>query len=333
MYKQLRIIRMAATLLALQPCLGAALGDSASAQARGNADAQGSSDVEYEALIKVAVTEYRDGNWVEARSLFERAHEIAPSARTFRGIGLAAFGGKDYVTALGALSAALSDERKALTDEQRKSVNELLVRAQDFVAKYALTVTPSDAKVRIDSREPVMLDGSILLNPGLHELVVSAEGYEHSTRKLDVAPRDNKELRITLRPEGSPQGNAQVEPQGEQGRKWGLRDKLALGIAATGVGSLGASLYFMLGAKSKADKADCKQGICDSKADQQLNDQALSYGNVSTATAVVGVAAVGAGAILYFVRRGKSEQQKRAGLRLAPTLSASFAGATFSGSI
>ncbi len=286
---------------------------------------------EYDTLINAAVTEYRDGNWVEARSLFERAHELSPSARTFRGIGLAAFGGKDYVTALGALSAALSDERKALTEDQRKSVSDLLLRAETFVAKYTLKLTPSDAKVRVDSREPVIVDGAIVLNPGSHELVVTAEGYEPVMRKLDVTPRDDRELNMTLRSEGRPESE-QVAANAEPVR-WGVREKVAVSVAALGVASLGASVYFGLSAKSKADDADCKQGMCDTKSDQKLNDQALTYGNVSTATAVVGAAALGAAAVVYFVRRNKGEQKIAGRLNVVPVASASFAGAVFSGTL
>src|SRR6478752_515129 len=80
----------------------------------------------YDVTVKNAVTEYAAGNWGEARVLFARAHEMEPSARTFRGLGLCDFELRRYVEAISELEAALSDKRKPLTTAQRQEIQTAL---------------------------------------------------------------------------------------------------------------------------------------------------------------------------------------------------------------
>src|SRR3954452_13107151 len=48
-------------------------------------------DAAYEAAIAEAVAHFSAAHWSEARALFLRAHEIKPSARTLRGLGVVEF--------------------------------------------------------------------------------------------------------------------------------------------------------------------------------------------------------------------------------------------------
>jgi len=70
----------------------------------------------YRALINDAAAEYDAKHFAEARALFRRAHELEPSARTWRGMGMAAFELRDYVKSLRALEASLVDSRLPLSD-------------------------------------------------------------------------------------------------------------------------------------------------------------------------------------------------------------------------
>ena len=79
----------------------------------------------YRALINDAVAEYDAHHFEEARALFRRAHELEPSARTWRGIGMAAFELRDYVKSLRALEASLVDSRLPLTGTERDQVQAL----------------------------------------------------------------------------------------------------------------------------------------------------------------------------------------------------------------
>src|SRR5262245_21535053 len=67
---------------------------------------------EYREAIEAAVEELNAGLYEEALAQFSRAHELQPSARTLRGIGLAAYELRDYVRAVEALEASLEDPRR-----------------------------------------------------------------------------------------------------------------------------------------------------------------------------------------------------------------------------
>ena len=62
-------------------------------------------DPAYRRLIKEGLAEYEARHFDEARSLFQRAHDLNPNARTHRGIGMASFELRDYVSAVHNLSA------------------------------------------------------------------------------------------------------------------------------------------------------------------------------------------------------------------------------------
>ena len=153
----------------------------------------------YRRAIKEGLAEYAALHFEEARSLFRRAHEINPNARTFRGLGMTSFELRDYVAAVRNLSAALKDSRKPLSPEQRKSTQDLLDRSRMLVDVYSLTVSPRNARVLMDGREPELdADGTLLLGVGLHNLEVSASGMTMRSLPINVRGGERKELSVTL---------------------------------------------------------------------------------------------------------------------------------------
>jgi hypothetical protein len=154
----------------------------------------------YRKTIKDGVTEYEAHRFEEAQSLFRRAHQISPNARTFRGMGMAAFELRDYVSAVRNLSAALRDTRKPLSDEQRRQTQELLDRSGLFVDIYTIKVTPQHARMIIDGRAPELeQDGSLLLTFGRHSIEISAPGMGRQTIVADVRGGERKTYNITLK--------------------------------------------------------------------------------------------------------------------------------------
>lgn len=142
-------------------------------------------EAEYRRLTDSAVQEHDLGHYEEARALFAKAHEINPNARTWWGMGAAAFEARQYTDAIRLLSQALEDQRKPLTEEQRKSATSLIARSREFLVRLRIDVTPKDATVSVDGIE-VKTDASgvALLDLGLHEVLVSAPGYQSSARSV-----------------------------------------------------------------------------------------------------------------------------------------------------
>jgi hypothetical protein len=148
--------------------------------------------------IKHAVTEYDSGNWAEAHTLFAQAHELNPNARTWRGLGLASFEMRHYLSAIEELSAALSDPRKPLSSAQRREVEGVLSRAQQFVAVYQIKLDPPDAELRVENRVVQLEGGQLRLDPGDYVLVARALGYQEYRTNLRAEAGDRGELVMAL---------------------------------------------------------------------------------------------------------------------------------------
>lgn len=138
----------------------------------------------YEDLVHEAVREYDAGNYVEARTLFERAHAIKASARTLRGLGICSYELKHYVEAADELKAALLDTRNPLTGTQRADVENTLAKAGRFIGKIAFDRAPDDAAIQVDGR-PIEAP-EVTLEVGDHVVVASAPGYHEQEQTVTV---------------------------------------------------------------------------------------------------------------------------------------------------
>jgi hypothetical protein len=187
-----------AMLLVIAPVLAAR---AAEVKANPWAVADGAEDAAYQEAIRAGVAEYDAGHFEEARSLFRRAHGVQPNARTFRGVGMASFELRDYVAAVHNLTAALEDERKPLSPDQRKDAQDLLARSRMFVDTYTVEVVPDSARLTVDGHVPEFEpDGTMLLGFGVHWLEARAPGMATLSRSIDVRGGARRELRLSLEP-------------------------------------------------------------------------------------------------------------------------------------
>ena len=110
---------------------------------------------DYRALVKQAVREFEASNWPEAFALFKRAHELEPSARTLRGIGLAAYEMRDYVQSIGYLQTALEDQRRPLSPAQRKVIDDHCTPewAQKIATPWADMESSGRDKIKVDEND------------------------------------------------------------------------------------------------------------------------------------------------------------------------------------
>ncbi|HEY2898949.1 MAG TPA: hypothetical protein VGL59_00125 [Polyangia bacterium] len=155
---------------------------------------------QYRNLLADAVTEYDARRFDEARALFRRANDLAPSARTLRGIGMASFELRDYVEAYRALQGALAEKHKALTPDQRRQVESLLDKTKAFTAHFGIRTLPLDSTVRIDGDVPfVEPDGRVTLGLGRHAISVDAAGRIPEVRDVHVFGGENRDLEFRLR--------------------------------------------------------------------------------------------------------------------------------------
>lgn len=162
----------------------------------------------YGALVQEAVEEFNRGHWEEAGALFKRAHALRPNARTLRGIGLSAFESRRYVDTVQHLTQALSTTANPLTRKQREEVQRTLQKAERLVSKLRLRLHPPEARVTVDG-SPIELDAEeTLLDPGAHELAISAPAHRLQTHRVQMRAGEQVELEIALEPapESQPSG-------------------------------------------------------------------------------------------------------------------------------
>jgi hypothetical protein len=298
-------------------------------------------DPAYRRLIKEGLSEYDARHFDEARSLFQRAHELNPNARTYRGIGMASFELRDYVLAVHNLSAAIRDLRKPLSIEQKRHAQDLLDRSRMFVDVYTLLVTPKNARVLIDGRVPEYdVDGTVVLGFGQHALEASAPGFAIRALPINVRGGEKKELSISLEKLGSTsKGNTQSpqpvmptsslketsEGQGQPlfqapGLPWFLASGASLGLA------IGSSMVWR---HNRSELIKC-QGV-DADPLCYNRSEIISYRNLALGTAIGATVAAGAFAIIGLLQSGdsggpKSEQSR---LDCTPTLSGITCGRRF----
>jgi len=201
-------------------------------------------------LLASAVAEYDGQNYEEAYALFVRVHELQPSARSERALGKATFELRRYRECVQWLEASLADQRSPLTDEMRTEVSSLLARARAFVGRFTLHTNVADAIVEVDGAPAS--DATIQLDLGEHEIVVRADGYQPSTRRVAVHGGEDEVVELTLVRAAPTTGVASEDP-GAMYRDFGwaslitgvalaIGGAVATGIWASAVGTLNANI-------------------------------------------------------------------------------------------
>jgi tetratricopeptide (TPR) repeat protein len=154
---------------------------------------------EYGPVIDEALLEYRAGHFDEARELFWRAHGLAPSARTWRGIGMAEFELRNYAESVRALEQALASQARPLDGALRSATEQLVRRAFGFVARFTLRLDPSEAAVSVDGHAAQPDDQArLLLAPGEHVFEFRAPGRAPQQRSASLHGGEQETLHVAL---------------------------------------------------------------------------------------------------------------------------------------
>lgn len=156
---------------------------------------------EYRTTIREALAEYHRKNFPEARALFAEAHRLMPNARTLRGLGMTAFELRSYSESILFLEEALASSVKPLEGGLRGETERLLRRAERFVGRVQLLLTPPETSVSLDGTPIERREGQpLILEIGAHTLQFAAEGYETETRSVHINGKENETWTIALTP-------------------------------------------------------------------------------------------------------------------------------------
>ena len=169
--------------------------------------------------IEVGLAEYELGHYEEARGQFERAHAIAPNARTLRALGNVDFELRNYGDCVTHLRAALESDVKPLTGTLRRRTEELLARARVYVGEVHVHVDPESATVSVDgvvvARGP---QAQLALLVGRHILEFKAQGRVPERRAVSVQGGGETRLEVTLPEVEQPLVKLEVPGDIEPGR-------------------------------------------------------------------------------------------------------------------
>jgi hypothetical protein len=289
-------------------------------RARGAADS-GRESAEYRQLVQQALDEFQRGNWDEAAGLFSQAHKLSPSARTLRGMGLAAFEGRRYVDALRDLRAALESTVNPLTAEQRAEVTDTVSRAEHYVVPLELTVEPSSAEVRINGAIQPDQEGprQLVVDPGMLEVRASAPGYDVELRQLRMVSGTPQQVLLRLSPIAQPNaaginigGGGPTTSEARRGPPYQTLAWLSMGLTVAGGVAAIVSWRVREGAAADFNKAECKK--VDETREQVCADALARVESAETATVVSAIAggAFLSAAVVFFVLDGTSSSTETA---------------------
>ncbi|HVZ34702.1 MAG TPA: hypothetical protein VG963_19875 [Polyangiaceae bacterium] len=163
--------------------------------------ARAEADREYDKAIERAVTAYNGGDYDEATRQFQRAHELSPSARTLRGVGMSEFELGHHDRAAEALERALASKVAPLEGDLRTDTERLLREALARVGRLHLEVVPESSEIALDGAARTLEANHLLLvTPGPHLLEAHAPGYERARQPITAEAGRELDLKLALVP-------------------------------------------------------------------------------------------------------------------------------------
>lgn len=282
--------------------LAATLAVAAAAPIKAQTSSGSDADRVYHDAITRALQEFDLGHWTEAKVFFREAHARKPSARTLRGIGLACYESRNYVEAIDYLEQALASSVQPLTPEMRTSATRLIEQSRQFVMRAQIEVQPANAEVRVDGKLAKLgAGGALLLDPGEHELSVSAAGYAPLRRRVNSEGGSAQQLHLALKPRAEAPGAAQLtaapdealEPESQTPSRsiapWFV-------IGGSGAVAIAGGVLLGIGLSEKAAVEDVKDGARWS-AQKAAADRAVPLQAAGGVMLGLGLAGVAAGVI------------------------------------
>jgi len=280
----------------------------------------------YAEAINEAVGHYSAGRWRQAQEAFERAHALQPSARTYRGLGLAAFYLDDFAAAREAFERALADERRPLAADQRRELAELLETCARETDRFELRIAPASARVELDG---VPTDRRVLfLARGQHALAVSAQDHLSERATLTIAGGEQRSLQLTLAaldprqavapvvvPPASPSGPTRkaaippdTSPSAEPSRRGRPRVLTWVAAAAVPVFAGTAAAVWLTGEAERDEiEQECSREGCDeAETNRRFDDAGLGAHQTWTNVSLVASGVALAAAVVLFVVEGEA---------------------------
>lgn len=312
--------------------LAAALGWTALAQAQGSPDAALA-----QSLFDEAVRLMEAGRYADACPKLAESQRLDPGGGTLLNLGLCREKEGKLATAWTVYNAALSLAIKDHRQDRERTAKERILAIGRSLARAVVDVDPATAKLK---GLEITLDGVRVggaawglwspIDAGTHVVSAGAPGKRPWQTTLEVT-RDGDQVRIAIPVlEAAPvaargPGEGRVDapaPPSYGGMRTAALVVGGVGIAAVAVGSVGGVMAIV---KRGQSDADCPAGRCTAQG-VALNEDAKGFAWVANVGIGVGIVALGAATVLWFVGKPGSRSP-----RLAPAVGSSGGGAVLSG--
>lgn len=266
------------------------------------------------AAAKDGVTAYEAGNYDLAIERFRRSDALyhAPQSRVYIARATEKLG---RLVAARAIYVALLDEPEApdaseKAREARRVAREELDALEKRIPVLAIAVAGvplAEARATLDGAPIAMTSlAHLLVDPGEHTVIVSAEGGSSAKRVVHVDEGRSEALALTLEPaarSAGPQAPVAIPlpPPPARDAKGSLTPAfLGFGVGAAGLG-VGAITGILALGKAADLAAACPTKRCQ-PADRAIADSASSLATVSTIGFVIGGVGAAAGIVFLVVR-------------------------------
>lgn len=234
------------------------LASSGVAAAEGDAKKSVNAEVA-DGLHKQATAALRKGDVPKAEELLKALWAIEQTARVACDYGQVLVLGEKWPEAARMLASCTR-----LLKQPVPRVSKLLEDANAKVYRLVVETTPKDAFLTVDGE--TVSERELFLRPGVHELVVSADGYDAERVLLDGAPGASESRSVTLEvhadPPSAPSAALTASPTSTNEPptvppdepSYTTRNVIVVGAAALAAGAMVGGLVFNGEASSKEDE-------------------------------------------------------------------------------
>ena len=301
--------------------------------------------------METARTLYQEGKKLQdagdmpgALEKFKAAHALASTpvtgiylARTQASLGLLVDARE---TCLSILRMPVQPDETSRSAEARKDAAEIARDLEPRIPSLVVRVQGIDTSVT----PSVTIDGHALppaavglvrkVNPGSHEIRVSATGYHDASQQVQVAEAENQELVLTLEPlppsEVVPESGSTTTPPPPATppptvvTRGGMSPLAVTGFIVAGSGAAVGTLSGLLAVQKASElDGDCSDNQCPPDSHGDL-DNGRMFGTVSTVA--FGVAAVGLTAGIIGLAIQDDEPERRPAPGVSPFVGLGTAG-------
>lgn len=297
----------------------------------GSAEAQsGDSAALAEQLFNQARDLVKANKWAEACPKFEASLRYDPVLGTRLNLATCYEHVGKLASAWGLYRESMEAAKKAGDTKRADYAQKQATALEPRLPKLAITAPankPAGFVVKRDGTpiDPGELGVALYVDPGTHEVTAAADGFEAVSLTVNLVEGKTETLTIpalVAKPvaDTKPAGEQEVDT-GEINERARKRKLIALGVGGGGV--VAAAVGIVFGAMASGKYSDAKKLCGDDLTcsaqnfdkGKKLVSDARSAGNISTVCVGVGVAALAAGAVLYFTAPKAPE---RATARLVP---------------